>query len=68
MRGDTLNPPLLGMTRAVSEDVVRRAMKRIDERSGLAWLAAELRDCIAPVLSQPWIAAPAAMQVALRGW
>ena len=32
----------------VSEDVVRRAMKRIDERSGLAWLAAELRDCIAP--------------------
>ena len=44
VRGDTLNPPLLGMTRAVSEDVVRRAMKRIDERSGLAWLAAELRD------------------------
>ena len=55
VRGDTLNPPLLGMTRAVSEDVVRRAMKRIDERSGLAWLAAELRDCIAPVLSQSWI-------------
>ena len=32
VRGDTLNPPLLGMTRAVSEDVVRRAMKRIDHR------------------------------------
>lgn len=55
VRGDTLNPPLLGMTRAVSEDVVRRAMKRIDERSGLTWLAEELRDCVAPVLRQPWI-------------
>ena len=37
VRGDTLNPPLLGMTHVVSEDVVRRAMKRIDERTGLAW-------------------------------
>ena len=55
VRGDTLNPPLLGMTRAVSEDVVRRGMKRIDEPAGLAWLAEELRDCVAPVLSQPWI-------------
>jgi len=36
VRGDTLNPPLLGMTHAVSEDVVRRAMKRMDERAGLA--------------------------------
>ena len=25
-----------------------------------------LRDCVAPVLSVPWIAAPAAMQAALR--
>jgi len=55
VRGDALNPPLLGMTRAVSEDVVRRAMKRIEERAGLAWLAAELRDSIQPVLSVPWI-------------
>ena len=55
VRGDTLNPPLLGMTHVVSEDVVRRAMKRIDERTGLAWLAGELRACVQPVLSQPWI-------------
>jgi hypothetical protein len=55
VRGDTLNPPLLGMTGTVSEDVVRRAMKRIDERTGLAWLAAELRACVEPVLSVPWI-------------
>ena len=67
VRGDTLNPPLLGMTHAVSEDVVRRAMKRIDESAGLVWLAEELRACVEPVLGVPWIAAPAAMRFALRG-
>ena len=55
VRGDTLNPPLLGMTHVVSEDVVRRAMKRMDERAGRGWLAGELRACVEPVLSQPWI-------------
>ena len=55
MRGDTLNPPLLGMSGTVSEDVVRRAMKRMDERAGLAWLSGELRACIEPVLSVPWV-------------
>lgn len=29
VRGDTLNPELLGMSKTVSEDVVRRAMKNI---------------------------------------
>jgi hypothetical protein len=55
VRGDTLNPPLLGMKGTVSEDVVRGAMKRIDERAGLGWLSGELRACVEPVLSQPWI-------------
>ena len=55
VRGDSLNPPLLGMSRTVSEDVVRGAMKRIDEMAGLQWLSGELRECVQPVLSQPWI-------------
>lgn len=55
VRGDALNPPLLGMTHVVSEDVVRRAMKRIEEPAGLAWLSGELRACVEPVLSVPWI-------------
>jgi hypothetical protein len=55
VRGDTLNPGLLGMSRTVSEDVVRRAMKRMDESSAKAWLSDELRACVEPVLSQPWI-------------
>ena len=55
LRGDTLNPPLLGMARVVSEDVVRRALKRIDEAEGLRWLAGELRASAGPLLSQPWV-------------
>lgn len=55
VRGDTLNPALLGMNGTVSEDVVRRAMKRMDEGRALAWLSGELRACVEPVLSQPWI-------------
>jgi hypothetical protein len=51
VRGDRLNPPLLGLRQTVSEDVVRRAMKRIDETAGLQWLGEELRACVEPVLS-----------------
>ena len=55
VRGDTLNPPLLGMSGTVSEDVIRRAIKRMEEGAGLQWLSGELRACVEPVLSQPWI-------------
>jgi hypothetical protein len=55
VRGDRLNPPLLNMRGTVSEDVVRRAMGRIEESAGMEWLSAELRACVEPVLSQPWI-------------
>ena len=43
------------MNTTVSEDVVRRAMKRMEEDKGLAWLGGELRACVQPVLSQSWI-------------
>ena len=55
VRGDGINPPLLGMDRVVSEDTVRNAMKRIPETAGLEWLARELRESIAPALELPWI-------------
>ena len=32
VRGDAINPPLLNMQHTVSEDTVRRAMKRIHVR------------------------------------
>jgi hypothetical protein len=55
VRGDQLNPPLLGMSATVSEDVVRGAWRRLEEGAGLAWLERELRACVKPVLSQPWV-------------
>ena len=55
VRGDRLNPPLLAMGRTVSAEVVRRAWRRLDETAGLRWLGGELRACVEPVLSQPWI-------------
>jgi hypothetical protein len=55
VRGDVLNPPLLGMGGTVSEDVVRGALKRIPEAEGLAWLGTELRACVEPLLEHGWI-------------
>lgn len=55
VRGDGINPGLLGMDRTVSEDTVRLAMKRIDQANGLDWLSSEVLDSIAPALSLPWI-------------
>ena len=37
VRGDTINPALLDMRRTMSKDVVRRAIKRMDEGRALAW-------------------------------
>lgn len=55
VRGDGINPGLLGMDKTVSEDVVRLAMKRIDEAEGLDWLSSQVLDSIAPALALPWI-------------
>lgn len=55
VRGDGINPSLLGMDQTVSEDTVRAALKRIPEEEGLNWLRQETLDCIAPALELPWI-------------
>jgi hypothetical protein len=55
VRGDQINPTLLGMNATVSEDAVRAAMKRIDEEAGLAWLGQHLRQSIGPALGLAWI-------------
>jgi hypothetical protein len=34
---------------------VRRALARVDEAAGLAWLERHLDDCVGPLLSEPWI-------------
>jgi hypothetical protein len=55
LRGDRVNPALLGMRKVVSEDAVRRAFQKIDEPAGVEWLQRHLDDCISPLLCEPWI-------------
>src|SRR5437773_5095562 len=47
LRCDAVNPPLLGMSKVVSEDALRRALAKIDEAAGVQWLQAHLDLCTA---------------------
>jgi Transposase DDE domain group 1 len=55
LRCDPVMPPLLGMKKVVSEDAVRRALGKIAEEPGRAWLQGQLDYCIRPLLCEPWI-------------
>jgi hypothetical protein len=55
VRGDGVNPGLLGLRGTVSEDAVRNAMYRIEENAGLDWLSTQILGCISPALCLPWI-------------
>jgi hypothetical protein len=55
LRCDAVNPRLLGMTKVISEDAVRRGLAKIDEASGLTWLQNHLDYCLRPLLTEPWI-------------
>lgn len=55
LRGDGVNPAVLGMRKVVSEDSVRRAFGKLDEEPGVAWLQEHLGRVYAPLLSEPWI-------------
>ncbi len=55
LRGDGVNPGLLGMAKVVSEDAVRRAFEKMDEVAGMAWLERHLDYCVGPLLGEPWV-------------
>lgn len=55
LRGDGVNPPLLGMTKVVSEDAVRRGLKTIRGPGGDEWMRRHLVHCVRPLLGEPWI-------------
>lgn len=55
LRCDTVNPPLLGMTKVVSEDGVRRGYDKIEGDEGDAWLQGHLDYTSRPLLNEPWI-------------
>ena len=52
-RCDSVNPPLLGMRKVVSEDSVRRGLAPIGEAKGLPWLQNHLDYCTTPLLGEP---------------
>jgi hypothetical protein len=55
LRFDGVLPELLGMTKIVSEDSVRRGLKRIDAEAGASWARGHLMSCLEPILDEPWI-------------
>jgi Transposase DDE domain group 1 len=55
LRCDPVNPPLLGMKKVVSEDAVRRGLKKMNEAQGLVWLQNHLDYCTTPLLGEPWV-------------
>lgn len=55
IRGDGVTPGLLGMSKVVSEDSLRRAIKAIPEESGVSWLDTQLKDSVRPLLDIPWV-------------
>jgi hypothetical protein len=55
IRGDGINPELLGMTKVASEDSVRRGMKAMDEAASGQWMKVHLKATYEPLLQEPWI-------------
>ncbi|MEJ2755403.1 MAG: transposase [Gammaproteobacteria bacterium] len=52
---DGVSSTLLGMSKVVSDDSARRALKKIDETDGVKWLQTHLQSCYEPLLNTPWI-------------
>jgi hypothetical protein len=55
LRGDGVNPQLLGMRKVMSEDSARRAFKQAPPEETLQWLRRHLRQTYAPLLEHAWI-------------
>jgi hypothetical protein len=55
IRFDGIHPELLGVSKLVSEDAARRALKKIDEAAGVDWLDRHLAKTTEPLLSAPWV-------------
>jgi hypothetical protein len=54
LRGDGVNPGLLGMTKVASEDSVRRALAALPEEESDVWLKTHLKASYEPLLVEPW--------------
>jgi hypothetical protein len=55
LRGDTINPQGLGMSRVLSEDAVRRAFRDQAPQPVEDWQRRHLLASVEPVLQEPWV-------------
>jgi hypothetical protein len=55
LRFDNVTPPLLGMTKVVSEDSARRALEKLGQIEARTWQRRHLRACWEALLSEPWV-------------
>ena len=55
LKNDGVSAKLLNMKKMVSDDSARRALKKIDEALGVAWLKEHLQRSYEPLLATPWI-------------
>ena len=55
IRGDGVNPGLLGMSKVASEDSIRRAMKAMGEATNGPWMKRHLKASFEPLLQEPWV-------------
>jgi len=55
LRGDGVNPELLGMSKVMSEDSARRAFKQATPEETGDWLKRHLRQTYEPLLEQAWV-------------
>jgi hypothetical protein len=54
LRGDGVNPELLGMSKVASEDSVRRGLSAMKEEESGPWLKKHLQFSYKPLLEEPW--------------
>src|SRR5215210_5347500 len=55
LRGDGVNPELLGMRKVMSEDSARRAFKQASAEENLQWLRQHLQRTYEPLLEHAWV-------------
>lgn len=55
LRGDGVNPELLGMSKVVSQDSVRRAFGPVADQACRDWCRRHLRKTYEELLAEPWI-------------
>ena len=55
IQSDSVNPRLLGMKKAMSEDSVRRAFSKASSKKCTQWQRNHLRRCWEPLLYESWI-------------